>query len=117
MIQSARGAFGLLLRAVLLAVLAMVFAGLGPSGQGLAAKDDIWTLQDIRINTERLYRSATVISKRLDGKGGFLEFQLSGDDQLSSCPGGWVQVRLCWDFFGDVSQLPEGSAVQLGLHG
>jgi hypothetical protein len=117
MIQSARGAFDLLLRAVLLAVLATVFAGLGPRGPALAAKDDVWTLQDIRINTEQLYRSATVISKRLDGKGGFLEFQLSGDDMLSSCPGGSEQVRFSWDFFGDVSQLLEGSDVQLGLHG
>lgn len=31
--------------------------------------------------------------------------------------GGSEQVRFSWDFFGDVSQLPEGSDVQLGLHG
>ncbi len=117
MIQSARGAFDLLLRAVLLAVLATVFAGLGPRGPALAAKDDVWTLQDIRINTREALPQRDRHQQTPGRQGRLPRVPAERRRQVVQLSGGSEQVRFSWDFFGDVSQLLEGSDVQLGLHG
>jgi hypothetical protein len=98
---------------------AMAALAMLPCSAASAAQGDIWTLQDVSFNTANtgLYQSATVISQHADSRGGFIEFNLGGDDGLHTCPGGTETIRFRWDFTADVFQLTEGGDVSLGVHG
>lgn len=85
----------------------------------LADEGDIWTLQDINLNTEGtgLHPSVTIASQQMDSTGGFIEFNLSGNNYHQSCPGGAERVRFSWRFASDVFQLTEGGETTVVLSG
>jgi hypothetical protein len=85
----------------------------------LADQGDIWTLQDIHLNTVGvgLHPSVTIVSQKMDSTGGFIEFNLSGDNYFKSCPGGAERVRFSWRFATDVFQLTEGGETTVVVSG
>jgi hypothetical protein len=102
-------------RGVLAAVLLVAVGAAGAR----AADGDVWTLQDINLNSAGtgVHPSIVIVSQQFDSAGGHIEFQMGGDDGLNTCPGGSEQIRFSWAFAADVSQLSEGSDVTVVVNG
>lgn len=98
---------------------ALLTPGVAPQTTALADEGDVWTLQDINLNTEGvgLHPSVTIASQQMDSAGGFIEFNLGGDNHWQSCPGGSERVRFSWHFASDVFQLTEGGTTTVTVSG
>lgn len=93
--------------------------GIAPPTPALADQGDIWTLQEINPNTVGmgLHPSVTMANQQMDSAGGFIEFNLSGNNHWQSCPGGSERIRFSWHFTSDVSQLTEGGETTVVVSG
>ncbi len=104
-------------RTAVIAGFALLSPVIGTAAWG--AEGDVWTLQEISFSTANsgLHPSATVISQHADVRGGFIEFNVDGDNGLHVCPGGTETFRFHWAFTTDVLQITEGADIRVAISG